>query len=294
MFIVALTGDVGAGKSTFMSILSEMGARTASADLIVKGLWGRREVRSAFISRWGDVPTKPDGSIDTAAVSSRVFSDAEEYRFLCSVLHPLTWDALRSTVADDGVWVLEVPLLFESEVPHWVDGTVYIRSPREIRALRVAARGWDDQELPARERWLLDADVKSRMADWVLDNCGTLEELEAAAQELYRELKLLSSVLLGNLTFGSMEEAEEFARVMVERRIAACCRLTPVSSVYRWEGVICHEGEVEVTFKTIEDRLVDLDEILKSHSYDLPALMLQRPYKMSLKLRRWVVESCSP
>ncbi|MCX7827684.1 MAG: dephospho-CoA kinase [Thermanaerothrix sp.] len=291
---MALTGDVGAGKSTFMSILSKMGARTASADLVAKGLWMRRDVRDAFVSRWGCLPTKADGSIDAAAISKKVFSDAEEYHFLCSVLHPTTWEMLRDAVTDDGVWVLEVPLLFESKVPHWIDGTVYLRSPRDVRVSRVAARGWDDEELLSRERWLLDGEVKSRMADWVLDNCGTLEDLEIAARGLYEEFRRLNSVLLGNLTFGSMSEARRFANEMVERRIAACCRMKLVSSVYRWEGAVCDEDEAELTFKTIEDRLEDLNELLQSHPYQMPALMLQRPHRMPLGLRRWVVESCSP
>lgn len=293
MFVVALTGDVGAGKSTFMSLLKGMGARTVSADLVAKGLWDRPHIRREFIKRWGAIPLKSDGSLDAAVISKRVFSSEEEYRFLCAVLHPPAWELLRESVTEDGIWVIEVPLLFESRVPSWVDGAMYLGCPRDLRLSRVMSRGWEEDELISRERWLMDPEVKRGMADWVIDNSGSLEDLARKAREIYGELRCLASVILGNVTFGSREEALSFSEVMVEERLAACCRLRPVFSVYRWNGDVCQDEEVELEFKTVEDRVEDLMKLFSRHAYELPAIYFQRPYRMSLKLRRWVLESCS-
>ncbi|ACZ18982.1 dephospho-CoA kinase [Thermanaerovibrio acidaminovorans DSM 6589] len=293
MFTVALTGDVGAGKSTLLSMFARLGARTVSADLVAKGLWEDPRVRGAFADRWGGVPINPDGTLDVGTISRRVFSDEGEYRFLCAVLHPLTWEVLQGMVGQDGIWVLEVPLLFESGVPHWIDGTLFLGCPPQVRLSRVMVRGWDQRELESRERWLMRSEDKRRMADWVIDNQGSMEDLWGSALRIYQEMRLLNSVVLGNVTFPSAHEALEFSRRMVESKLAACCRVRGVDSVYRWEGEVYSEPEAELAFKTVEGAIPAIRDLLGSHPYDMPALYFERPHRMGIQLRRWVVQSCS-
>ena len=187
MLVVGLTGDVGAGKSTVSSVWASEGAHIVNADLIVSGIWKRGDIASLAVNRWGEGILTSRGLPDHTAISRVVFGDEKEYRWVCDTIHPLVRREMESRVKALKGWVVaEIPLLFENGVPAWVDLTVYIEAPAAMRKIWNASRGWSEGELERRERWLLEASRKKELADFVIRNFGSLEDLTREARVLGR------------------------------------------------------------------------------------------------------------
>jgi dephospho-CoA kinase len=121
MFQVGLTGGIGSGKSTVATLLSERGARLVDADAISRQLTqpGGQAV-PLIAQQLGSELLAPDGTLDRAALRTRVFADASTRLALEGILHPLIAhriDELTAAAWQDGTkWVvLEIPLLLESK-----------------------------------------------------------------------------------------------------------------------------------------------------------------------------------
>ncbi len=129
-----------------------------------------------------------DGRVDRQAVGSRVFSDRAELEWLESLVHPLVREEISSWVegVGGGVAVVEVPLLFESELHDRFDATIAIVAEESIRQERAGAR--DQAGLEGREARQLSQAEKAAKADHVVVNDGTVEDLEMALLEVLDRL----------------------------------------------------------------------------------------------------------
>ena len=183
MFTVGLTGDVGAGKSTLLSVWRELGASVISTDVIAKEQWGRPEVLSAAVRRWGGSIVS-GGAPDYAAIADFAFSSREEFEFTNSLIHPLTREAVERELASLRGWVvIEIPLLFEGGLRHLIDCIVYVTAEQTRRIMRNLVRGWDDAEIIRRERFLMSRGDKMKMSNLVLCNNGDMEQWLKTARE---------------------------------------------------------------------------------------------------------------
>ncbi len=92
-------------------------------------------------------------------------------------------------------------------------------------------------------------------------------------------------------TVKDMEEARKIAGALVERKLAACVNMYPVTSVYRWEGKIEEEGEIALSLKSISEKFEDISRIIRTlHSYDLPAITMQE-IKGDRDYLKWISDS---
>ena len=175
---VAITGGIGAGKSTALDAFRAHGAATVSSDEIVHHLLATDDdVRDAVVATLGeDVLT--DGRPDRAKIAQAVFSDRERLAWLEGLLHPLvsreylTWrEQLSGLDEPPRVCVTEVPLLFEVGSEERFDKVVVITAPTALREQRrrVARDDRDSRLLPDRE--------KVRRADYHYVNKGTFDDL---------------------------------------------------------------------------------------------------------------------
>lgn len=186
MTIAAITGDIGAGKSTAAKILAEkLSAFLIDADKITASLWHNENVKKIFVSRFGNEILDPSGEIIKSEISRRIFSDNREYKFCNSVLHPLVMSELEKQSQEAEIknqnLVLEIPLLFEAceTRPAWIDKIIYVAAKFETRLRRCEIqRGWNIDELKRRESFLLPRDKKISLCDFVIENDGVLENLE--------------------------------------------------------------------------------------------------------------------
>ncbi len=178
---VAITGGIGAGKSTALQAFRRHGAATVSSDEIVHHLLASDDaVRDALVERLGNQILGPDGRPDRSAIARIVFRDRAALEFLEALLHPLVsreylqWrDHLAQLDKPPAVCVTEVPLLYESGAEGRFDRVVVITAPRRLREVR------RHEPIDERERRLLPDRVKVRKADYHYRNTGTPDELDA-------------------------------------------------------------------------------------------------------------------
>ena len=178
---VAITGGIGAGKSTALEAFRRHGAATVSSDEIVHHLLATDpEVKRALVERLGDDILGEDGAPDRERIALEVFRDREALDFLEKLLHPLvsreymTWrEQLAQLPNPPQVCVTEVPLLYEVAAEERFDKVVVITAPSKLREARRGGRT-DDREA----RLLADRE-KAKRADFTYVNTGTPEQLDA-------------------------------------------------------------------------------------------------------------------
>ncbi len=181
---VGLTGGLGSGKSTALAALARLGAATLSTDEVVHELYAGDEVRGAVVERWGP-EVAPGGVVDRDAVARKAFASPEERSWLEGLVWPLVGRrvvdfraAADAAAPPPRAAVVETPLLFESGMDEIYDATIAVVAPEDVRAARAAARG--HEAVPERARRQLTQEEKAARASYVVENGGTLEELESA------------------------------------------------------------------------------------------------------------------
>lgn len=198
MVAIGCTGGIGSGKSTVAALLERRGARVIDADaishaVIAPGTPGR----SAVVERFGAGILGPDGSIDRRALAALVFADQAALRDLEAIVHPLVSVALRqelATAAPDDVVVCVLPLLAETDarMRYGLDGVLVVDAPEDL-ALERLVHDRQMDEADARSRIAAQADRFARIAvaDYVILNVGTLEELDEMAEGAWRWIERL-------------------------------------------------------------------------------------------------------
>jgi len=187
---VAITGGIGAGKSTALAAFRAHGAATVSSDEIVHHLLrADLDVRAALVERFGDAILGEDGIPDRARIAAIVFEDADALAFLEALLHPLVsreyliWREQLAALDDPPrVCVTEVPLLYESGGESRFDRVVVVTAPRQLREQRRHV------PLDNRDSRLLDDREKVARSDFHYVNTGTFEDLDAWVAGVMAEL----------------------------------------------------------------------------------------------------------
>lgn len=101
------------------------------------------------------------------------------------------------------------------------------------------------------------------------------------------------TLILALTTEADMQRAEALARVLLERRLAACVALTPVCSLYHWQGAVQQSSEVQLLIKTQGARLQALEQaVMQLHSYDTPQWLIW-PAAASPGYGQWLTDSCA-
>ena len=186
---VAVTGPFASGKSTLVRFLGELpGAETASADEIVHHLLKNdSQAIARIVERFGE-DVRGESGIDRTALGRRVFGDAGALRDLEGILHPLVRRETDRCIeaSDAGVFVVEIPLLFETERGEDFDYTVAVVVPEKRRRTWAGERGVDEAALRAIEERQFSEEEKARRADLVVQNDGDLDKLREQAEEIRR------------------------------------------------------------------------------------------------------------
>ncbi len=181
---VGLTGGLGSGKSTALEALAELGAATLSSDAVVHELLATDQVRDILVERLGP-ELAPDGVIDRSRVAERVFGDEEARTWLEGVLWPrvgervASWRAgLNDADPQPRAAVVEVPLLFESDMEGMFDATIAVVAEEDVRERRAGARG--HAGVAERAGRQLPQEEKAARADHTVRNDGSVDALRSA------------------------------------------------------------------------------------------------------------------
>lgn len=193
MLTVGLTGGIGAGKSAVAELLASYGAVIVDSDAIA------REVvepgtpgLAAVVAEFGQEVLAADGSLDRARLGGIVFADDERRRALNAIVHPLVRErsaALQAAADPDAIVVNDVPLLTENGLAGRYDVVVVVDAAPANRLDRlVRLRGMAEEEARARMAAQATREERLAVADIVVDNDGTPEELARRVREVWREL----------------------------------------------------------------------------------------------------------
>jgi dephospho-CoA kinase len=197
MLAIGLTGGIGAGKSSVSRRLAERGAVIVDADLIARQVVEPGQPAFvALVERFGAIILDVDGRLDRPRLAGIAFNDAEALADLNSITHPAVGAEIARRLAEeaetDHIVILDIPLLVESGRDN-VAGLLVVDCPPDVALQRlVEQRGMDADD--ARRRMAAQAPRAARLAraDFVIDNSGSLEQLESEVARAWEWISSLS------------------------------------------------------------------------------------------------------
>lgn len=194
MLLVGLTGGIGAGKSTVARMLEKRGAVVFDADVLARqavapGTPGFDQV----VERFGPNVLAPGGGLDREALASIVFSDPAARRDLEGIVHPevrrMFAEGCEEYRNTDRVVVFSAPLLVETGMHTAFDRLIVVSAPVATQIERLMRdRGMAERDVQARIAAQLPLEAKAEVADILVDNEGTLEDLERRVERVWSDL----------------------------------------------------------------------------------------------------------
>lgn len=196
MVRIGLTGNIASGKSSVARVWSRLGAPVIDADVLARravepGSDGLRRIVEAF----GPGVLERSGALDRAALRGIIFEDEAARRRLEAIVHPeverLRLEEEAGLLQSGSALVVhEIPLLYEVGLGEHFDAVVLVDAPASVRRERlVRDRGLSIEEAARMISSQMPAETKRRRADIIIDNTGTLPELEAEAEDVWNELR---------------------------------------------------------------------------------------------------------
>jgi dephospho-CoA kinase len=188
MMKVGITGGIGSGKSTVCRLFAQKGIAVYDSDAAAKRLMQEDgALRRQLAGRFGE-GTFRNGVLDRAYLAGIVFADPQALADLNALVHPVVMRDFDAWAArQEGSYViLESAILFEAGLEGYVDKTVAVLAPRELRIERTCRRdGCGADQVVRRIAAQLDDDALSARADYVVVNIFE-EDLEPAVVKLDR------------------------------------------------------------------------------------------------------------
>jgi dephospho-CoA kinase len=194
VLLVGLTGGIGAGKSTVGSMLATRGAVVVDADVLAReaiapGTPGFERVVELF----GEEVLTPTRDLDRERIAAIVFDDEGKRRALEGIVHPEVGrriaEKVREHAGTDRVVVLDSPLLIETGAYEGCDVVIVVRTSVQTQVTRLVARGMEETDARARIAAQLPTERKVAVADLVIDNEGTKEDLDREVDRIWEELR---------------------------------------------------------------------------------------------------------
>lgn len=192
---MGLTGGIATGKSTVSRLLTECGAALVDADRIAREVVEPGQAPLRLIAeRFGQAVLLENGALNRKKLGEIVFADPAEREALERITHPAIRAVMKERMArleredPSRLVVVDVPLLYESELSSLFQKVMVVYVPREVQLERLMER--DGLSREAAERRLhaqMDIEEKRKRADFVIDNRGSLEETTRLVESFWRE-----------------------------------------------------------------------------------------------------------
>ena len=188
MLVVALTGGIGAGKSTVAQFFAELGALVIDADQLARIAIERGSDGFADVMlRFGD-EVIVNGDIDRKKLAEIVFSDPEARKDLEAIIHPRVQALFAEAVADldiDDILIYEIPLLVETGAAAKFDYIITVESDIELRKARLLKKGLYISQIEKRMASQVTPKAREAIADKVIRNDGDEDSLLRQVENLW-------------------------------------------------------------------------------------------------------------
>jgi dephospho-CoA kinase len=192
--VVGITGGIGSGKSAVTRCFEQRGITVVDADVVARLIVEPgTPALAAITAHFGAAILQADGSLDRAALRSRVFSNADERRWLEQLTHPLIGQEIlhQISASRSPYTILSSPLLLDTSQKALVDCVVVVDAPEALQLQRTVQRDNNDE---AQVRRIMAAQMsrveRLERADIVLDNSRSMDELDSQVEELHKEFLL--------------------------------------------------------------------------------------------------------
>ncbi len=192
---IALTGIMGAGKSTFGSIITEWKIPFISADSLArKALIPHSKIYPQLLQLLGSNYLNPDGSFNRHLIARKAFQHPPLLSQIESIIHPFVWEALLEkqnffSAKEKEAVFCEIPLLFEKKLDNFFDLNILLAiEPKQQKMRLERNRHFSEKEIQTRMKFQSSQEEKIKKADYIIWNNSSMKELEKNIQDLMEKL----------------------------------------------------------------------------------------------------------
>ncbi|WP_369902323.1 dephospho-CoA kinase [Bacillus manliponensis] len=197
--VIGLTGGIASGKSTVSNMFGELHIPVIDADVIAREVVEPgKEAYNKIVEAFGNEILEKNGELDRAKLGGIIFHDKEKRMQLNHIVHPAVRKEMKEqkeAYIREGreVVVLDIPLLFESRLTELVDYTFVVYVDGNTQLTRLMNRnGFTEEEAKARIASQMQLEEKVALADYVINNNGTIEETRAQLREILMKWHIIT------------------------------------------------------------------------------------------------------
>ncbi|MFH1369651.1 MAG: dephospho-CoA kinase [Elusimicrobiota bacterium] len=193
--IIGLTGGIGSGKTTVLKEFAKLGAATISSDSISRKIMRRGQPAWKKIAAFfGKSILHRSGSICRRKLGAIVFADRAKRKALEKITHPAIIKEIKDAVSvtakkKNAPVIVEAPLLFEAGLEEYFDKTIAVWAPKKLRFNRIGGkRRLNKRQIEARDKAQMPLNIKRKMANYPVNNSGTLPETKRIVKKIWNDL----------------------------------------------------------------------------------------------------------
>ena len=188
-YAIALTGSIATGKSSTVKLLEDAGFHIIDADQIAHQILD--EQHQSIADLFGETLVS-EGKVDRKALGAIVFADSNKRKALEALLHPLIYKEIERLSVEQDKWekpyFIDIPLFFEGgRYPIEKSLVVYTTEEQQLERL-MHREGYTKEEALNRIQTQIPVEEKRKLASYVIDNSGTLTQLEKECERVKREI----------------------------------------------------------------------------------------------------------
>ena len=189
---LGLTGGIGSGKSTAARMFADLGATIIDADAIAKEVLEPGQLGyESIVNKFGDDILDSSGNIDRTILAAKVFENSSKLKELEDVVHPEVAgkvQEIRESLPAGTTVIYDTPLLVEKKLQDQFDQVIVVLAPEPLRTQRLLARGLAERDIAARMSKQATNEQRQSVANYVIDNSGTLAQLRAQVLNVWNQI----------------------------------------------------------------------------------------------------------
>lgn len=199
--VIGLTGGIASGKSTVSNMLKDLGITVIDADIEARQVVEPGEnAYQQIVKHFGRGILLDDGTINRAKLGEIIFNNKDEREVLNGIVHPAVRESMmeKKEVAvkrGEKLIVLDIPLLFESKLTDLVEKVILVYVDKEIQIQRLMKRNqYSESEAISRIQSQMPLNEKKQLADFIIDNNGSIQQTEKQLNIILSQLKYKKEV----------------------------------------------------------------------------------------------------